>query len=156
MQVMQMVLDPEVSLDKLSVFIKRDEGLSTKIMRWINTPRYSAVNGTMEIQKAVVTLGLNTIKNLALCLSLLDVLSNSVEEKVYKHIFDLSLCNATTTDVHNRSKFEQELERFLSLAKRRRHQLAIILIDFDDFKLFNNLHGDELGNEFLKFASLSH
>ncbi len=39
MQTMQMVLDPDVSLDKLSNSIKSDVGLSTKIMKLINTPR---------------------------------------------------------------------------------------------------------------------
>ena len=50
------------------------------------------------------------------------------------------------TGVHNRRYMEETLERELRRAKRRGAKVAVMMLDIDRFKLFNDTHGHEAGN----------
>lgn len=97
--IMQMVLDPEISLEILSKGIEQDIALSTKIIQLVNTPRFATSQSILDLKHAVVVLGLRTIKNLALSLCVMDSLKGALEEDIYNTIFNLSICNATTTQL---------------------------------------------------------
>ncbi|PLX70590.1 MAG: hypothetical protein C0602_03525 [Denitrovibrio sp.] len=49
--------------------IKRDQGLSSRIIKLVNSPFYGLRQDVASIDRATVLLGLNTVKNLALAIS---------------------------------------------------------------------------------------
>lgn len=57
------------------------------------------------------------------------------------------------TGLLNRRRFSEELERMLRFATRYRHHGAVLLIDLQDLKLVNDLHGRAAGDGALKKVS---
>ena len=57
------------------------------------------------------------------------------------------------TDLLNRRRFEQELERQVALARRYGHSGALLSIDLDGFKAVNDTHGHSTGDEVLRRAA---
>lgn len=53
------------------------------------------------------------------------------------------------TGIYNRGKFDQELSKWIELAKRYNHALTIILFDLDDLKHINDLYGHIVGDKIL-------
>lgn len=54
------------------------------------------------------------------------------------------------TGVNNRSTFDTTLEREISLTKRQKTGLTLLMIDIDHFKSFNDNYGHSAGDEVLK------
>jgi diguanylate cyclase (GGDEF)-like protein len=54
------------------------------------------------------------------------------------------------TNVYNHSAFEQFLDDEVDLARRRGYPCGLLMIDVDDFKQINDLHGHEVGNDVLR------
>ena len=54
------------------------------------------------------------------------------------------------TGLHNRRYMEESLEREIHRAKRKGTSLGILMVDIDHFKFFNDKHGHEAGDLFLK------
>ena len=57
------------------------------------------------------------------------------------------------TGLHNRRFFEQELKREAARARRFRRDLALILLDVDHFKAYNDTFGHRAGDEALHRAA---
>jgi len=53
------------------------------------------------------------------------------------------------TGLYNRRFMEHALDRELQRAKRRNHSLAVVFLDLDHFKRFNDAHGHEAGDTVL-------
>ncbi len=53
------------------------------------------------------------------------------------------------TGLANRRYFDAYLERQLALTRRNRRDIALVLCDLDDFKLYNDRHGHQAGDETL-------
>jgi diguanylate cyclase (GGDEF)-like protein len=54
------------------------------------------------------------------------------------------------TNVYNHSAFEQFLDDEVDLARRGNYPCGLLMIDVDDFKLINDTHGHEVGNDVLR------
>jgi diguanylate cyclase (GGDEF)-like protein len=54
------------------------------------------------------------------------------------------------TNVYNHSAFEQFLDDEMDLARRGNYPLGLLMIDVDDFKQINDVHGHEVGNDVLR------
>jgi diguanylate cyclase (GGDEF)-like protein len=54
------------------------------------------------------------------------------------------------TNVYNHSAFEQFLDDEVDLARRGGYPLGLLMIDVDDFKEINDVHGHEVGNDVLR------
>ncbi len=57
--------------------------------------------------------------------------------------------NDILTQLPNRFLFQEQGEKLLDLAIRKKQQLAVMFIDLDDFKPVNDLHGHDVGDQLL-------
>jgi diguanylate cyclase (GGDEF)-like protein len=53
----------------------------------------------------------------------------------------------------NRREGENQAQRHLALAKRNKMPLSLAVVDFDDFKNINDMHGHQKGDEAIVFGS---
>jgi len=59
------------------------------------------------------------------------------------------------TEVFNRSRLEDELERCWLMARRYGYSMAVVIMDMDNFKTWNDTYGHTVGDEILReFARL--
>src|SRR5437764_5120821 len=68
-RIMQTINSPTTSADELSRLISLDQGLSSKILRIVNSAYYGFPKRISTITHAVVILGFNTVRNLVLGVS---------------------------------------------------------------------------------------
>ncbi|MBV8882132.1 MAG: sensor domain-containing diguanylate cyclase, partial [Planctomycetaceae bacterium] len=54
------------------------------------------------------------------------------------------------TDVYNHSAFEQFLDEEVERARQSGYTCGLLMIDVDDFKQINDVHGHEVGNDVLR------
>lgn len=54
------------------------------------------------------------------------------------------------TGISNRRAFDEEMYRLFALRKRRSGGLCLMLADIDHFKMFNDYHGHQVGDEMLR------
>lgn len=57
------------------------------------------------------------------------------------------------TSLYNRRSFDLRLIEETSRADRHKHELSLIMIDFDDFKQYNDTYGHQTGDKLLKKLS---
>lgn len=57
------------------------------------------------------------------------------------------------TDLFNRRRFQEELERTLNLAARYQHSGALLFFDLDQFKYINDTSGHQAGDALLKMVA---
>ena len=68
-RIMQSVNNPEISAEDLNKLISMDQGLSSKVLRIVNSSYYGFPKRISTISDAVVILGFNTVRNLVLGVS---------------------------------------------------------------------------------------
>ena len=61
------------SLKELSIIIEKDPALTSQVLRLVNSAYYSKANKIKNVDGAVIFLGTNTVKNLAICSSVHEV-----------------------------------------------------------------------------------
>lgn len=54
------------------------------------------------------------------------------------------------TRLGNRRNFEKELDRAIALSKRLNVPLALLMVDIDHFKMVNDCHGHQVGDDYLR------
>ena len=54
------------------------------------------------------------------------------------------------TELYNRRSFDLQFDREIRRAQRYRHALTLVLLDIDDFKLYNDRHGYLAGDDVLR------
>ncbi len=83
---------------------------------------------------------------------------------VFSHVYEVSrvrahqkLLHLATTDnltsLANRARFIDVFERERNHAARNQTELSLLLLDLDHFKLVNDHHGHDVGDEVLKYVS---
>ncbi len=83
LRILELASDPEVSVQELSHAIHQDPSLAARILKIANSPFYGMVRQVDSLQLALVVLGLNEVRNLALGLSLISVLKTMNTNKIY-------------------------------------------------------------------------
>ncbi|MGD9692525.1 MAG: HDOD domain-containing protein [Phycisphaerales bacterium] len=74
MKVIDLTEDPNVSLKDIAQTIQNDQGLAAKILRTVNSSFYGLTKKCSTISQAMVALGLNAVKSLALGFSLVSMI----------------------------------------------------------------------------------
>lgn len=73
-RVIELTSDQYVSMDELAMTIQNDQGLASKVLRTVNSSYYGLREKCSTIRRAIVVLGLNAVKSLALGFSLVEAL----------------------------------------------------------------------------------
>lgn len=86
-KLVSMVNDPDYKTSDISDLITTDAGLSSRILRVINSPSYSLRSECKSISHAVVLLGAKTVRETAVALSLLGVFDDKTGygERLLQH-----------------------------------------------------------------------
>ncbi len=84
----QAVQDPDTSIEKVAGIIEQDLAMSAKILQLVNSAFFGLAQKVTSLQNAVVHLGMETIKNLALASETFRVFSadSSIPPSVYEDI----------------------------------------------------------------------
>ena len=69
MKALEMTLDPDVSVHTLQLMISKDEALSAKILRIVNSAMYSLRREVSTVSHAVAVLGIETVKSVLMAAS---------------------------------------------------------------------------------------
>jgi len=75
LEVIELVQGPDVSIDTLAETIARDAALASKVLRTVNSSFYAQTRSITTIRQAVVIMGLNSVRTLALGFSLVEGLN---------------------------------------------------------------------------------
>ena len=77
LKVIDLAQQPEVEFRHIAEAIQHDPGLSTKILKTVNSPFYGQAREISTVSRALQLLGLNSVKTLALGFSLVGNLKKS-------------------------------------------------------------------------------
>ena len=87
---------------------------------------------------------------IALLASVADTISLSLSNlRLRSSLHDLSIRDSLT-GLYNRRYMEENLERELERAGRQGHEVAVVMLDVDYFKVLNDTYGHEAGDTVLK------
>jgi two-component system cell cycle response regulator len=94
LEVMRLSLSPDVSIPKMANLILQDVGLSTRVLKTVNSPYYPLSRSVANISDALVLLGLQTVKNITLSLTVMDSFKSHLDLQVYNLLQTRSLKTA--------------------------------------------------------------
>lgn len=96
LQIIEQIQQDEVSIDSIAETISLDPALSSKILKTVNSSFYGQAKTISSIHQAVIVLGLNSVKTLALGFSLVNNLAGpDVDEPELIGLWRRSLYSAT-------------------------------------------------------------
>ncbi|MBU0721137.1 diguanylate cyclase [bacterium] len=141
---------------QLTLFVNKKEPLLhsilNKAMKNISDTQHQNIltkwRHTNNITKIDYTLIWKIFAFMALVLAFIIYRYHIIKEH-NKQLQELSTHDALTK-LYNRRYLDTKMNALLSLAKRYETPFSIILIDIDDFKLVNDLHGHDEGDTVLK------
>lgn len=77
------------------------------------------------------------------------ILSDVTQEEIYKLELEKLTITDVLTNIGNRRYYNMKIEENISLAKRYKFPLSVIMIDIDHFKKVNDQHGHSVGDDVL-------
>ncbi|HOW45695.1 MAG TPA: GGDEF domain-containing protein [Candidatus Aminicenantes bacterium] len=75
--------------------------------------------------------------------------SDEIEKEYHAKLFDFAARDALT-GLYNKRFIVNELENYCRIARRSSRAFSVIMLDIDDFKRINDVHGHLAGDEYLK------
>lgn len=94
-EVAAMMEDPNSSTDQISKAISRDQVLSAKVLKMVNSPIYGFPGRIGSIQHALVLLGFNVIKGIIISTSVFDAMNASMQG-LWEHSLGCALASSAT------------------------------------------------------------
>ncbi|MDY0274481.1 MAG: HDOD domain-containing protein [Desulfomicrobium sp.] len=92
-KVTALVSDPDSSIDQISKAISKDQVLSAKVLKMVNSPIYGFPGRIGSIQHALVLLGFNVIKGIIISTSVFDVMNENMKG-LWEHSLGCALASA--------------------------------------------------------------
>ncbi len=159
-KVTELVQNPKSSAAELSKVISHDSGLTSRVLKLVNSAYYGFPKQISSIQHAVMILGFTTIKGLVLSSSIFRIFSpksNSALSLDYKKFWKHSLLTAIgSKKVYSKLFFEDD-ENIFSAAIL--HDIGKLILDQYDHNNYANAireAGDQLHPERLLAAEQKH
>ena len=93
-----LLTDPKVTAGDVAKVIEEDQALTAKILKLVNSAYYGFPQKVSTITQAVVVLGFNEIRNVALSVSVIQMFNDDVEEgfdhlEFWKHSLAVAICS---------------------------------------------------------------
>ncbi len=82
-QLLDMTKDPDAKVGDISMLVQQDQGLAAKVLKTVNSSYYGLAKPCGSIERAVMYLGLNTVKSLVLGFSLVETTGSVGEDSVF-------------------------------------------------------------------------
>jgi HD-like signal output (HDOD) protein len=126
-KIIQVVEDPRSTARDLQNIIKHDVALSAKILKVVNSAFYGLPRQVSSVDRAIVLLGLSTVKNIAVATSVAKLFSGSEISRNFtsKHLWQHSLaCGVFCKMIAQQKKMENTDEMFVAGLM---HDLGIIV-----------------------------
>lgn len=114
MRVNELINDPNSSSADIAEVLKKDQVLTAKILRLVNSSYYAIPGGVSDVQRALAFLGFNTLAQLVLSLSVFSLFSEIAEQDFtmmdfWKHALGTAVCSEILA---KRLKFKRPEEAF--------------------------------------------
>lgn len=98
MRVNELINDPTSSSSDIADVLKKDQVLTAKILRLVNSSYYAIPGGVTDVQRALAFLGFNTLAQLILGLSVISLFSDSADEDFsmldfWRHALGTAVCS---------------------------------------------------------------
>jgi putative nucleotidyltransferase with HDIG domain len=97
-KVNELINDPNSSGADIAAVLKKDQVLTAKILRLVNSGYYSIPGGVTDVQRALAFLGFNTLAQLTLSLSVFSVFKKASKDEFsmldfWKHALATAVCS---------------------------------------------------------------
>lgn len=98
MRVNELINDPNSSSSEIAEVLKKDQVLTAKVLRLVNSSYYAIPGGVTDCQRALAFLGFNTLAQLVLSLSVFSLFDNIEGEdfsmlSFWKHALGTAVCS---------------------------------------------------------------
>ena len=160
LRIIEVCNQEDVQFQQLSGIIEKDPALTTKILKMINSPVYGLPNKVVSLAKALVLIGIDAVKNIALCASIHQVFAevHDGEHFHFKAFWQHSLmCAVLSRALAERFKYPNTDEAFLAGLL---HDVGKLIIWTDNPQEYDKLIGqfqdkpEKLLTEELKLGGL--
>lgn len=136
-RVLKLISDPKATAQDLNKIIASDMALASKILRLANSAFYGLSRQVTTITEAVIYLGFNTVKAMALSISVFDIFKNSdthyryfSRESLWRHAL---ACGIISRKIGQKIKYGEPETIFLSGIL---HDIGKLVIDFQHHSEF--------------------
>ncbi len=139
-KVTELVQNPNSSALELSTIISQDSGLTSRVLRLVNSAYYGFPKQISSIQHAIMILGFTTIKGLVLSSSIFKMFSpknNLVNAFDYKNFWKHSLMTAIASKNIYKKLFYEDDENIFSAAIL--HDIGKLILDQYDHSNYANV-----------------
>lgn len=99
MNLINLVFDDEVDIDELVKLISQDVSLSAEVMKMANSPIYRTTEAVESLSRAVVNLGLDTIKKIVLSIVVIDSMRDLLPPESINTLLTHALVTATAGQI---------------------------------------------------------
>jgi HD-like signal output (HDOD) protein len=161
-KIQQLISSDRSNMNQIAILISKDQAISAKVIRLVNSAFFGLRNRVASIQQAIVLLGLNTVTNIVLGISVIKLFSDSKSNSLFNreafwlHTFGTAL-GAKLIAIE--LKLEEPEDYFLAGLL---HDIGILVIDqfFHDMfvDVLNIIDKDkvDLKSAELKVFNISH
>ena len=116
----KVLADPRVSARQVSTVIEQDQSLVSKMLRIVNSVYYSFPRKISTVSQAVVILGFNEVKHLALSISILNAFDKSPDNtgfdqvEFWRHCLGVAICSGLLAKKAGAAKCGSHEEAFVA------------------------------------------
>jgi putative nucleotidyltransferase with HDIG domain len=133
-RITQMLQDPATNADELSLAIRTDQGLTTRVLKLVNSAFYGFPGKIGSISHAVVLLGFSTVKNIVLTASVLDIFKTNSGGRFARNVWKHSLaCGVAAQSLARTVEYEFQEECFVAGLLHDIGKVVLFQLAPDDF-----------------------